>query len=148
MASTYPTQTQARRIGDLLIWEPHPGYTSVSALIKNLGGTNADITDPLGYPLKTDGSGGYALAYSGDESSIIGLLLFMHELVIAASTGVSAFPVRVLVRGPVLIDPVNIAVNDVAGSAFNNTTIQTTLKALSPPMIMLTEPAIVATQTS
>lgn len=148
MASTWPTQTQNRRIGDLILWEPHPGYTRVSAFIKNLGGTNADITDPVGYPVKTDGSGGYALAYAGDEASVIGLIIFMHELVIAATSGVSVVPVPVLVRGEALINPAIIVAADVAGSSFNNTTIQTALKGLSPPIEMMTAPAIVATQTS
>lgn len=148
MASTFPTQTQPRRIGDLLVWEPHPGYTRVSALIKNLGGTAADILDPVGYPVKSDGSGGYALAYAGDEASVIGLILFMNEIVIAASTGVSAFKIDVLVRGPVLIDPNNIVTTDIAGSAMTLTTIETALKGLSPPMVLMSEPSIVATQTS
>lgn len=148
MASTFPTQTQPRRIGDLVLWEPHVGYTRVSAFIKNAGGSAVDLLDPLGYPVKSDGSGGYELAYSGDEASVIGLILFMNEIKLIATTGITTFKVPVLVRGTVLIDPANIVGTDAAGGTFNTTTIKSTLAAISPPIISLAEPAIQTTQSS
>ena len=147
MAATFPVQTQPRRIGDLVIFELHPGYDRVSATVKNGSGSAVDILDPVGYPLKSDGSGGYALAFAGDEASVIGLLLWMHEVNPAAGV-YTPQPLPILTRGPVLIDAtMGIPVNDAAGSAFNVATIISTLKALSPPIIAINEPAIVQTQT-
>lgn len=145
--STFPMQTQPRRLGDLVIFELHPGYTRVSATVKNGSGSAVDILDPVGYPLKSDGSGGYALAFAGDESSVIGLLLWMHEVNPAAGVYTTQ-PMSILTRGPVVIDAtMGIPVNDAAGSAFNVATIISTLKALAPPIIAINEPAIIQTQT-
>lgn len=148
MAATYPIQNQPRRIGDLLIYELHPGYQRVSALVKNGSGSAVDIIDPVGYPVKSDGSGGYALAFAGDEGSILGLLLWMHEISIAAGV-YTVQPLPILVRGPAVLDyTAGLPATDAAGASFTISTILTTLKALSPPMVPLAEPTISATQTS
>lgn len=148
MTSTYPTQSQPRRLGDLLIYEMHPGYQRVSATVKNGSGSAVDITDPIGYPVKSDGSGGYSLAFAGDEASVIGLILFGNELSIAAGVYTS-FQVGILVRGPAIVDYTGgLPTADAAGSNFTISTIVTTLKALSPPIMPYAEPTIVATQTS
>jgi len=148
MTATYPIQNQPRRLGDLLIFELHPGYQRVSAVVKNGSGSAVDITDPVGYPVKTDGAGGYALAFAGDEAGVLGLLLWMHELSIAAGVA-TTYQVPILVRGPAILDYTGgIPALDAAGAAFTISTILTTLKALSPPMVPLAEPTISVTQTS
>lgn len=149
MASTYPTQSQPRRLGDLIVFELHPGYDRISALVKNTSGAAVDLLDPVGYPVKAGGTGYYDLAFAGDEGSVIGLILFMNELSIGATTGYSVTQVPVLVRGPVVIDPYSgIPASDGAGSAFTLATIITSLAALSPPIISISEPSITAQQTS
>jgi len=148
MTSTYALQTQPRRLGDLLIFEMHSGYQRASAPVKNASGSAVDITDPIGYPLKTDGSGGYALAFAGDEGSIIGLCLHGNELSIAAGV-YTAFNIPILIRGPAILNySQGIPTLDAAGGSFNITTIIATLKALSPPMISYAEPTLQTTQTS
>lgn len=148
MTSSYPTQTQPRRLGDLLVFELHPGYQRESAYIKNASGSAVDITDPLGYPLKTDGAGGYELAFSGDEGSVIGLVLYEKEMSIAAGARMPV-PIPVLTRGPAILNySAGLPTLDAAGAAFTISTIIATLKALSPPMISLAEPTIQSTQTS
>lgn len=148
MTATFPVQTQPRRIGDLVIYELHTGYQRVSAKIKNGSGSAVDILDPVGYPLKSDGSGGYALAFAGDEGSVIGLALWMHELSIAAGVYTS-FVIPVLIRGPAVLDYTQgLPLLDAAGGSFTISTIVTTLKALSPPIIPLAEPTIQTTQTN
>lgn len=147
MASTYPTQTQPRRLGDLLIWEPHSGYCRKSVTIKNAGGSAVDILDPVGYPLKLSGSI-YELAYAGDEASVVALLLYQNEISLAAGA-TTLFNVGIIVRGPVILNySQGLPTVDAAGSAFTISTIVTALAALSPPMIAYAEPTIQATQSS
>ena len=148
MPSTFPTQSQPRRLGDLLIAEFHPSYNRASAYVYNGSGSAVDILDSLGYPVKSDGSGGYALAFSGDEGSVLGLILFQHEIKLAGTTR-ATFLVPILVRGPAIIDySGGIPLLDAAGGSFNITTINTTLKALSAPILPFAEPSISVTQTS
>lgn len=147
MASTYPTQTQPRRLGDLLIWEPHSGYCRKSVTIKNASGSAVDILDPVGYPLKLVSSV-YELAFAGDEASVVALLLYQNEINLAAGA-TTLFNVGIIVRGPVILNySQGLPTVDAAGAAFTISTIVTALAALSPPMIAYAEPTIQATQTS
>lgn len=147
MASTYPTQTQPRRLGDLLIWEPHSGYCRNSVNIKNASGSAVDITDPVGYPLKVS-AGVYELAFAGDEANVVALLLYQNEISLAAGAS-TLFPVGIIVRGPVILDySAGLPTLDAAGAAFTISTIVTALAALSPPMIAYAEPTIQTTQSS
>lgn len=147
---TYPLQTQKRMLGGLLLWDSHPMFCRDTAVngIKNGSGAAVDITDPLGYPVKSDGSGGYSLAFAGDEANVIGLVLWEAELSIAAGQyGIS--PIPILVRGPAVINyTYGIPTVDGAGNSFNITTIVNTLEAISPRIQCLAEPTIVATQIS
>lgn len=144
---TYPLQTQNTRIGDVIIFELTPEYNRVSALVKNGGAAAVDILNPMGFPVKSDGAGGYAIAYAGDEASVIGMIVFMKELAIGIGV-YSAFTVPILVRGPAVIDISSVPTQDAAASpgTFNLTTLATTYKGLN--IIPYTEPSIVATQTS
>jgi len=146
--TTYALQTQPRRLGDLLIFEMHSGYQRASAPVKNASAAAVDITDPLGYPVKTDGAGGYALAFAGDEASVIGLILFMNELSIGVGV-YTPFNVPILIRGPGILNySQGLPTLDAAGASFNITTIVSTLKAISPPLISYAEPTLQATQSS
>lgn len=145
--ATYPVQTQNTRHGDILIFELTPEYNRVSAKVKNGGAAAVDILDPMGFPVKSDGAGGYAIAYAGDEASVIGLIIFNKELAIV-NAQYSLFAVPIIVRGPAVFDASNLPLLDAAAApgTFNQATLQSTLKALN--IIPLVEPAIVATQTS
>lgn len=140
--------SEKNRLGDLIIAEFHEAYNRVSALVTGAAGVAVDLLDCTGYPVKSNGSGGYQLALAGDEASIIGLLLDRRELIVAASPAVSARPVDIIVRGPAVYNPGLLPVNDAnpTPGTFNQATLQSTLKSLN--LIPITESGIEYTQTT
>lgn len=140
-----PSLSQKQRLSDVLLWEVSPLFCRASAKVKNGSGANVDILDPTGYPVKSDGIGGYALAFAGDEANVIGLLMFNDEFTVNAGL-YSATLLPVLVRGPAVYDPLQLPANDAAGAAFNNATLQTALKTLN--FVAKSEPSTQYTQTS
>jgi hypothetical protein len=143
--------TSPRKLGDLVIWEAYQDYCRESGTIENSSAVAATLeaTDPVGYPLKSDGSGGYAFAEAGDEANVIGLLLAQETIPVVASGGAARTgnPYAILARGPAIVNEDQIVVADIIdGSAMTLATIKTALAALD--IVCRAEPTKSSTQTT
>ena len=134
---------QQKRPGDLVVHVESLEYCTKSAILKNGTGASRVFTDYVGYPLKVGTSGAdYDLAVAGEEASVIALLMDSAPGVISetiASNALSAFKYQVLANAPTIVNRNAIRALDVAGGAFNVSTIVTSLKALK--WEVRTEPA-------
>jgi len=136
--------TSKKKQGDLLIAFFHQGFNFDSAKVKNAGGGTVTITDPLGYPLKTDGAGGYALALAADAANVIGLIISPQTTITLAAGASTTRPCQILARGPAVLDKQMLPTLDLAGAAITLATLVTALQALQ--IRFMTEPVTSSTQ--
>lgn len=143
--------SEKKTIGDLIRMEfnPHGGYTRVQAKVYNRNASAITISDPVGYPVKADGTvaGAYKLAFYGDESTVVGLLIDA-KVKISALAQNSFVTTAVLVRGPAIIDKTFIPTLDALGTnSFVLATIVTSLAGVNPPILANAEGTTVTQST-
>lgn len=131
----------APKLGDILIWELAPEYNRESITLTNDEASEIDLD--YGHPLIESG-GTWTPAVQGEENAVDGLLAEEVKALAASATK----EVKILKRGPAVINIDKVPDNDVADAAFNKTTLQTRLEALSPPFVVRSEPTVVSTQTT
>lgn len=122
-------KTQNRSLTALLRYEVNPDFTREEITLRNGTADAVTLTDPVGYPLKYV-SGKYLLALAGDEGTVDALLLATEDFDAVAATTDFAGKQLAIVRGPAIVSKAGIKTVDVAGDAFNVTTIIATLAAL------------------
>lgn len=135
-----------RVMDDLSKWEVEHAFTRAAGQLKGAAVSALTIDDPVGYPLISDGAGGFQLAVVGDEADVIALILQgppIKDLAIAALTDEKYL---VLTRGPAIVneDAVELADGDGVGE-FTLATIKTALEARS--IRFLSEPVTREVQT-
>lgn len=149
---------EKKTIGDLIRMDfgNLAGYTRKSVRVYNRTGSTIILLDPIGYPVKVDGSvaGAYKLAVYGDEANVKGLIAQVNRVGSSfASVANNAYvQALVLIRGPVIIDKDQMPTTDVSGGTFEASgqagLLTTALEALNPPILCSTEHVTTTTQTT
>jgi len=94
--------------------------------------TTRTLDNVVGYPVVAGTNGAdFNLAVAGDEANITGLVLDgpVPETIANATNSVGVY--QVLHKVPAIVNKNGIRTTDIAGAAFNVTTIETRLKALN-----------------
>lgn len=121
-----------RVIGDVLKYISHPGINYESGTLTNSSGTDQDVPDPIGQPVKRS-STKWIFVLAGDEANVDGLLIYQKPLsgnkVLVNGTDLDE-KVLILVRGPALINADALPAEDVAGGTLDQADLETALEAL------------------
>ena len=144
------TLTKKKVIGDLLKAEWDKGYCRVSTVLKNdTGAETAEVTDPVGYPIKMDGTD-YVLCQATEEASCIGLVLEgpTIEALDASKAEATDNKYAVLERGPARIAKDALPATDSEGASYTIATLVTALEALDVPIIVQVVPTKSSTQST
>jgi len=119
------------RVGDLLLHVESLEYCTESGTIRNPTGSAIDLDDVLGYYVKAGASGAdFTLAVSGDEASVIGVLLDGPLPLALNATSNSTSEYQVLTNAPCIVNKDKLKDTDVAGATYVEATAVTTLEAL------------------
>lgn len=145
MATTF---IRRRVLHDLIRGNIDAKFNMEAFPIRNTSGADVPkMLDPVGYPLKAVSSGGYVLAMSGDEASVVALLLEEMPIVIdLPNNTTSAKQYPILVRGPMVCVIDGIPPLDVAGGTFDRAAIATAL--LTKNIVVRLSPPTQATQST
>lgn len=128
-------EERAAVLGDLFI-EGSLTFATDTAKVRNNTGSEVELNQEnvLGMPViaGTDAGAEYNLAVAGQEASVTGIILDVEpdgETIAATTNGTKKY--QVINRGAgVILNQDKLAVNDIAGAAFNQTTLRTRLVAL------------------
>lgn len=132
------TQTKDKVNGDVFIEVPRAEYGFATGVIKNATGAAVDLTkqDMIGYPVKLV-SGVYELAIPGtDEGTVDGMVFDPQEGVKLANNASTTAKFVFMIRGAAVVNLNKIK------SGFTLATLESTLKALSPPVIRFTSASV------
>jgi hypothetical protein len=135
------TLTKPRTEGDVVIRNFDPEYCYDSVTITNNSGAERDFVP--GTPFNESG-GTWDPTQDTEEASIDGILV--EHVKGLANNGTKV--VRMLVRGPAVLNRDALPTVDYTNTAFNLATVATRLLALSPPIICRREPTKVSQQTT
>lgn len=144
------TLSEKKTFGDVVRYSMRDDYTIDQVTVHNRTGSTVSTADVMGYPLRPDSgvTGDYMLAVATGESYVTGLLIDHRSFAVSTLANAATFISKALVRGPAIVDKVNIPTLDVAGVAFTLATIVTALAAVSPPILCKGEPTVTVTQTN
>lgn len=142
------TLSSPKVLGDLVKWETHYAFCRDSGTIKNATGADTiEYSDPVGYPVSSDGAGGYKFTEVGDEANCIGLIMQGPKIPIVSNNESTPDEYLLIVRGPCLVNKDAIASDDIDGAgALDADAIQTALEALNFQFLL--EPTEIETQTT
>lgn len=143
------TLTKKKVIGDILKAEWDKGYCRVSTVLKNdhASAVTKEVTDPVGYPIKMDGTD-YVLCQATEEADCIGIIVegpTIEELD-AAKAEATDNKYALLVRGPARIAKDALPTTDSEGASYTTATLVTALEALNVPVIVQVVPTKSSTQ--
>jgi hypothetical protein len=138
-------KTNPRPLGDLIRNLFHPGYNFISATVKNPDATTATIEDPLGLPVKKNGSQ-WEFVDAADIANCGGILVHDKPLEDLAQNAITAEPLKILVRGPAIIHEDGLSPVDHLGDAIVAATFKTEAEDLE--LVVIEGPSKTSTQTT
>lgn len=142
--------TERKTEGDIVRHEYRNDYCEAKGggTVYNRSNAALTINDAMGYPVIADESvaGAFQFAAAGEEANVIGVML--HAKKIDAIADNATVKCRVLVRGPAVVDKVQLPTVDYAAAAFTLATIVSALEALNPPILASGESPVTHTQST
>lgn len=131
---------KTKRVGDLLVHIESHQYNQQTAIINNPTASEVVLDDFVGYPLvaATDAAPYtqpahekiFDLAVAGQEASVVALFLSPNGETIPANTVGTRLSCVIDKPDGVVLNQNKLALLDVAGAAFNQTTLRTRLNTL------------------
>lgn len=141
--------TEKKYTHDILMWYANREYCLTAATVKNVSGSTITVTDLIGMPVKNNaGTWEFILtAASADAEGIIVGTNGDRGVTALATATATTDKYIIAYRGPIILNKSKIAVNDMADAAYSASAIETALAALSPPILLVTEPLAAVTST-
>lgn len=139
-------KTKNKTLSQGVAYEADVQYTRESHILRNPTAGAVVLTDPVLYPVNLN-AGKMELAVSGGEAGVDGLLLATEDFESQAATSDYTKKQAILVRGPAIVRKSALPVNDVDDVEFVQADLITRLAALSPPILVHSEPTQTTTQT-
>lgn len=138
--------TERKNEGDIIRHEMRNDYCEKAGLVYNRSNAALTISDAMGYPVVADESvaGAFQFMAAGQEASVVGLMIYAKAITAIADNAITKC--RVLVRGPAIVDKVQLPTLDYAGAAITLATLVTRLAALNPPILANGESPLTHTQ--